>query len=377
MTDGKWTAVLSPGASAAALARIASAARPHRVPHRVRPDLAGGGAGLALAFHWLDRGLPGRGWDAFARGYLAAAIRGYQRLGASPGLFGGAAGLAFAAWSVSHDGSAPGCSALHDRVVREAFARARELGDGPPPPARAVDVVSGLTGAGAYLLCWSDEPRAADALRAVLTVLTRTGARTGTRRPGETSDPGLAHGLSGPLALLSLALGEGVAVPGQRRAVGRLADMLNACRTDDAWGPNWPGTANGHGGRPVRASWCRGSPGTARALWLAGSALGERPLRDLAVRALKAVHLRPPGERRIDGDPGLCHGLAGLLQITSRFAHDTGDPALASAAGRLAAAPFPANAGPGFLDGAAGVVLAVLSAATDAEPEWDRALLLA
>ncbi|MCF3102040.1 lanthionine synthetase C family protein [Streptomyces roseoverticillatus] len=372
MTDGKWTAVLSPDASAAALARIASAARPHHVPHCVRPHLAGGGAGLALAFHWLDRGLPGQGWDAFAEGYLAAAFRGYERLGASPGLFGGAAGLAFAAWSVSRDGAAPGYPALHDRIVGESFARARELGDGPVP-ARAVDVVSGLTGAGAYLLCRDDEPGSAAAFRTVLTVLTRTGARG----RGEPPDPGLAHGLSGPLALLSLALGKGVAVPGQREAVGRLAEMLNACRTDDARGPDWPGTTTGSAGRTVRASWCRGSPGTARALWLAGTALDDEPLRDLAVRALKAVHLRPPGERRIDGDPGLCHGLAGLLQITSRFAHDTGDPGLTSAADRLAAVPFPANGDPGFLDGAAGAVLAVLGAVTDVEPRWDRALLLA
>ncbi|RKN77285.1 hypothetical protein D7231_00625 [Streptomyces klenkii] len=369
MTDGKWTAALSPGASAAALARVASAARPHRVPHRVRPDLAGGGAGLALAFHWLDRGLPGRGWGALAQGYLAAAIRGYERLGASPGLFGGVAGLAFAAWSVSSGGSALEHPALHDRVVREALARARQLCDGPPPPARAVDVVSGLTGAGAYLLCRGDDPAAAAALRAVLTTLTRTGVRA-----GEPPDPGPAHGWSGPLALLSLALGEGVAVRGQREAVGRLAELLNDCRADDAWGPNWPGMTTG---TTVRASWCRGSPGTARALWLAGTALGDESLRDLAVRALKAVHRRPPEERRIDGAPGLCHGLAGLLQITSRFAHDTGDPGLASAAAGLAAAPFPAGGGPGFLDGAAGVLLAVLGAATDVEPAWDRALLLA
>ncbi|MEV4927094.1 hypothetical protein [Streptomyces roseoverticillatus] len=48
-----------------------------------------------------------------------------------------------------------------------------------------------------------------------------------------------------------------------------------------------------------------------------------------------------------------------------------------SAVDRLAAVPFPTNGDPGFLDGAAGVVLAVLGAATDVEPEWDRALLLA
>ncbi|MBT2385877.1 lanthionine synthetase LanC family protein [Streptomyces sp. ISL-11] len=61
------------------------------------PRIAGGGAGLALAYHQLDRCLPGRGWNTLAEGCLAAAAEGYRRIGASPGLFGGAAGLAFAA----------------------------------------------------------------------------------------------------------------------------------------------------------------------------------------------------------------------------------------------------------------------------------------
>ncbi|MGK5732201.1 lanthionine synthetase C family protein [Streptomyces sp. URMC 124] len=366
VTDGTWAAVLSPRASATVLDRITSTVRPHRVPRRVRPDLAGGGAGPALAFHQLDRCLPGRGWGPPAEQYLTAAIRGYEQLGASAGLFGGVAGLAFATWAVSRD--EPALPALHDRVVRESLTRAGALGCGSAPVrASDVDVVSGLAGAGAYLLCRHREPRASAALQAVLTALTRI-------RLEALPEPGAAHGLSGPLALLSLALAEGVAVPGQREAVGRLADVVNARRSDDAWGPNWPATT---AGRTVRASWCRGGPGMARALWLAGAALGDRALCDLAVRTLRAVHRRPPEERRIDGDPGLCHGVAGLLQITSRFAHDTGDPELVACARSLASAAVPAAGGPGFLDGASGMVLALLGAATDVPPAWDRALLLA
>ncbi|MBZ4322958.1 lanthionine synthetase LanC family protein, partial [Streptomyces huiliensis] len=215
MTDAAWTPVLPAPARAVVLDRLAAAARPHRVPHRVRPDLADGGAGLALAFHWLDRALPGRGYGVLAEGYLAAALRGYARVGASAGLFGGAAGPAFAAWSLSCDEGAP-----HRRVVAEAAARARRAADGARSP-RDVDVVSGLTGAGAYLLCRREEPAAADALRAVLTAL------AGIRVP-DRPDPGVAHGVAGPLALLALALGEGVAVPGQGATVGRLAAVLAA-----------------------------------------------------------------------------------------------------------------------------------------------------
>ncbi|MGI5341773.1 lanthionine synthetase LanC family protein [Streptomyces sp. CA-181903] len=361
MTDAAWAPVLPARERAAVLDRLAASARPHRVPHSVRPDLAGGGAGLALAYHWLDRALPGRGYGALAEGYLAAALRGYARLGASPGLFGGAAGLAFAVWSLSHDEAA-----LHRHVVDEVTARARRAADGPYS-SRAVDVVAGLTGAGAYLLCRRDDPAAAEALRTVLTALTRT-------RFPDRPDPGMAHGTAGPLALLALALAAEATVPGQREAAVRLAAALAAGRADDAWGPDWPAPATG---RPLRASWCRGGPGIARALWLAGTALDDAELRGLAVRALRAALRRPPERRRVDGDPGLCHGVTGLLHITSRFAHDTGDPGLTTAAARLAAGPLPSGGGPGFLDGAAGVTLALLGAATDAAPGWDRALLLA
>jgi hypothetical protein len=42
----------------------------------------------------------------------------------------------------------------------------------------------------------------------------------------------------------------------------------------------------------------------------------------------------------------------------------------------LAAAPPPPYSGPGLLEGAAGVVLALEAAATTAEPVWDQMLLI-
>ncbi|MFD7233889.1 lanthionine synthetase C family protein [Streptomyces syringium] len=401
-----WTAVLPPDTAAAALDLVTTlAGRPRATPTCVRPDLAGGGPGLALTYHQLDRCMPGLGWDAMAEGYLSAAVKGVERLGTStPALFGGLGGLAFAAWSLSPD--APSFRSLHDGVAREAGRRARALGDSHGMPVRVFDVITGVTGTGAYLLGRRHDPAARDALCAVLTALVslcgeREGtphwytpaealrdARTREEFPYGVLDCGLAHGIPGPLALLSLALDAGVAVPGQRETVARVAGWLAAQRTDDAWGPDWPGRAPPpgrpapQGRRPARASWCYGSPGVARTLWLAGTALDDASLRALAVDALKAALRRPAARHRVDGTPGLCHGAAGLLHITSRFASDTGDPELARAATGLAAqlltSPAALSAeGPGYLEGAAGVVLALLAAATDVTPTWDRSLLLA
>jgi hypothetical protein len=127
---------------------------------------------------------------------------------------------------------------------------------------------------------------------------------------------------------------------------------------------------------------------------LAGDALGDATLRTLAVTALEAVYRRPLSERRIDS-PTFCHGVAGLLQITIRFAQDTGLPVFTQATdtlvGQLLAAYEPdcllgyCSVEPagnrvdqaGLLDGAPGVAMVLLAAATDVEPRWDRVFLLA
>jgi hypothetical protein len=87
--------------------------------------------------------------------------------------------------------------------------------------------------------------------------------------------------------------------------------------------------------------------------------------------------------------------VAGLLQVTLRFANDTRLPVFAEAAADLTEWLLNAyepdsllgyrNWEPGgtrvdhagLLDGAPGVLLTVLAAATDVEPSWDRAFLLA
>jgi hypothetical protein len=223
---------------------------------------------------------------------------------------------------------------------------------------------------------------------------------------------GLAHGIPGPLALLALARLGGVEVEGLAAAIDALARWLSANRCDDAWGVNWPTTvaleavdtpdgpvlkpglavAAPHG--PSRTAWCYGSPGVARALWLAGEALDCPAYRDLALAGMEAIARRPLANRWIDS-PTFCHGVAGLMQITLRFANETGQRGFAEAARALGDQLFtlfdPATRlgyyslepggvqvdQPGLLDGAPGTALVLLAAATGVTPIWDRLFLLA
>lgn len=215
-------------------------------------------------------------------------------------------------------------------------------------------------------------------------------------------DLGMAHGIAGPLALLSLCWRNDLAVPGQERAINAIVDWLRRWVIRDEYGPRWPATVTvrqetGIDETPptaARDAWCYGAGGIAVALMHAGNALGQSQWSALAVDAvLGAIR------RRVAPSAGLtvCHGDAGLLQCACRIAELTGNEPIRRAAAALAdeiavaadpAAPFlyrhgtPAGApvdSPGMLTGAAGVGCALLSAeALDngIASRWDEALLL-
>ncbi|MEU1275614.1 lanthionine synthetase LanC family protein [Streptomyces sp. NPDC005799] len=100
--------------------------------------------------------------------------------------------------------------------------------------------------------------------------------------PGGHGNFGLAHGITGPLALAT-ALRHGHTAPGQTQAITRICDWLDRWRsgTDSrTWWPDLITRAEHRRGElqrpgPRRPSWCYGTPGIARAQQLAGLALGD------------------------------------------------------------------------------------------------------
>jgi hypothetical protein len=78
----------------------------------------------------------------------------------------------------------------------------------------------------------------------------------------------------------------------------------------------------------------------------------------------------------------LCHGVAGVAHVLQRVAVGQHRRQAWVAAGDWGRALLDRldggerAAGPGLIDGAAGVVLSLLALATDVPPVWDRALLL-
>jgi class I lanthipeptide synthase len=436
-----WSIELAPDRRADALAAARDVAV--RVTDRVRIDaaivaarertqfpnsvhwepsgVAQGDAGLALLCAYLDRCFPSEGWDVVGHNFLASAAAHAERAALGPGLFSGLAGLGFVTAELGRDGTRyVRLSSTLDAALLPATAELTRALRGADHglPVGQFDAISGLSGIGAYLRMRRLRPDVDAALVGLLEALvdlTRASAHgpprwftpvelmfdetTAAMYPNGHLNCGLAHGISGPLALMALAHADGMQVRGMRDAIAAIAAWLQGNRVDDAFGVNWPTMVAlpGEGQRPdepSRTAWCYGSPGIARALWLAGWALQDEELRSLATEAMRSVYQRPVHARQIDS-PTFCHGMAGLLQITLRFAHDTGDPMFSAAATELTdqmlAAYNPERLlgfcslepggieidQPGLLDGAPGVALVLLAAATQVEPTWDRLFLLA
>lgn len=337
----------------------------------------GGDAGVALAFGRLHRIEPDGGWDRIAHRFITRAARRLtpDRLGILDGL----AGTAFVLRFLGEGGRRyVGATASAESLL---MVRTRQLLDAlpsSPRTCRQYDALSGLTGLGAALL---EIPAARSLLTDLLDRLARwtaAGFHAALDEPGDTLNLGLAHGVPGPLALFALAHRAGVDC--EEWVAHDLATQVLANLVPTKHGPDLPAMVPRTSTEPTRIAWCYGNIGAARALQLAGDAFGvpEWTAGALAMVRSGLARLDEPSARL--REPILCHGTAGVLQVVGRICADA-DRALdlaverAGLLTRLLAEPVPDS--PALLTGAAGIALALLSAAEPTEgTDWDRTLLI-
>lgn len=292
-------------------------------------------------------------------------------------------------------------AAVTDRRLTMANAR---IDRGERPQAAEFDVLYGLTGLGAY---WLRRDLLGPQFQGVLSYLVRLVqplADDPAQLPGwwvnhgPTTTPsdhfrdghanvGMAHGIAGPLALLSLSKRHGITVEGHVKAMTRICAWLDGLRREDTTGLWWPrwitlpehqtGTLLQH--EPPPPSWCYGTPGLARAQQLAALALQDADGQHTAEDALLRCLSDPAQMARVQ-ESGLCHGTAGLLQITHRAAQDappgTFTTALAQLRDRLLSQDHTHE--DGFLGGPTGTALAFEASAGSGIPAsmWDACLLI-
>jgi hypothetical protein len=292
------------------------------------------------------------------------------------------------------------------RIAAEDQAR---RADGKPFSSWAgYDLISGPTGLGRVLLAAhsAGHTAAEQGLHGTLTNLTlmitssadspgwlilpQEGQGPRLHPSGEAAT-GMAHGIAGPLAFLSIAHSAGYTVHRQTDAIRTAARWLAHWQSGRCWPPAITGDELTSGipdpmpGR--RDAWCYGIPGIARALHLAGNALGDPHLTHLAQSSLEAMAGRYPWD--VEG-PTICHGYAGIIQSTRHHTSATAERAEREVAAacdpqftyQFCHASHSSGSADraGLLTGAAGIalVLADLGAlpSVPAPTPWDAVLLL-
>ncbi|MEV7006711.1 lanthionine synthetase LanC family protein [Streptosporangium sp. NPDC051022] len=330
-----------------------------------------------------------RGDLAAARPLLAEAVAGGVSTGANACLFHGSPALEFVlgrAGRVDRD-----VQAAVDRVVAARLDAARRRRESARLPRLAeFDLIRGLTGLGMLLLV---RPGSSPLLAEVLAHLVAPARQVnacGRALPGWWSpdsptheemdgghgNNGVAHGIAGPLALLSLAARRDIQVAGQTEAIEVFADWL------DRFGAFYWITldhlkaAEPPPAPPLRPSWCYGDLGIARALQLAALALGA-PARRKAAEETAMTALADPARLVQVTDASLCHGWAGLLTVITAIAADSPAPDRFTASirqiHRHLSAGIAALSKPGFMEGRAGAQLALEGSNTTG---WTCALLI-
>ena len=377
-----------------------------------RCSLASGRAGQALFYAYLSfQRSDGDGPADLALDLLDQATEGAAAVPMSESLFSGFPGIA---WTEEH---------LQGRLFEVEGDPHQEVDEtilsllSGSPWRGEYDLINGLVGLGIYALERFPRPTAVQCLERIVGELARSAerdpegaawfsppARLSSFKlavyPRGLYDLGTSHGIAGVIALLAAVCRADIQAGAARPLLDQAVSWLLARELGGERGFRFahffhPDVEP----QPSRLAWCYGDVGIAAALLFAARAVGEPSWESRALDvALAAVE---PGPRAATvRDAGLCHGAAGLGHLFNRMFQATGEERLAEAArswyGRALAFREPGSGvggfrsgaadrtglsdwrnDPGFLEGAAGIGLALLAAISPVEPEWDRLLLAA
>lgn len=336
---------------------------------------------------------------------LAAAI---AKLGdrQHPGLYGGAARVAFA---VGHLGAGEDADTACEMIERSLLRYVEQ-------PTEAYDLISGLVGLAVPVLQRIADRKASPSsepvARGILDQLERLARPMATGiawftppdllpewqreiAPDGYTNLGLAHGVPGVVAILARYIAAGVEPARAQALLDGAVDYLRSVAQPtpgarySAWLPARPGWS-------TRVAWCYGDLGVAIALMSAATATGRDDWRGEALEIAHGMAGRAFESSQV-ADVPLCHGAAGVAHLFNRLAQAAGDAELARTADRwfghaLAmrrgtepVAGFPRGyvrdgemvwePAADLLTGATGVALALHAAISPIEPAWDQLLL--
>ncbi|WP_395815340.1 lanthionine synthetase C family protein [Archangium minus] len=375
-------------------------------------SLARGQPGVAVLLTCLSRVSGDSSHGARAEALLDEATEALATQVLGPDLFDGFPGIA---WALQHVRGTP--EDPDEDPLSDIDAALADYLQTRPWPHR-YDLVSGLVGLGVYALERLPRPGARQCLERVVARLGELAERTdaGLRwktpadkvevmareaHPHGCYNLGVAHGISGVLAVLAGAASAGVEAGTASALLRGGWDWMMAQRAPDSAAARFPtrlgvdGTPSGGSDRPA---WCYGAPGMALVLHRVARAVGDVAWEREALALCREAAGRRGQTERVR-DAALCHGATGLGHLYNRLFQETGEGLFADAAvhwfrhalslrrpgvgigGFQTLEFFPDGTqgwtdAPGLLVGAAGITLALLAATSAVEPAWDRLLLM-
>jgi len=150
--------------------------------------------------------------------------------------------------------------------------------------------------------------------------------------PNGVINYGLSHGMAGPLATLGMAYKKGMRNEGLDKAIsGLFTEFMNGLYYDENDIVQWPGRISVEqyvGLEPIQTasrqqSWCYGSVGILRAMYIAAVATGNSEIEKFAIEEMvKIAEIKL--EKYLLTQPIVCHGYIGTAAILDMMYRDTG-----------------------------------------------------
>ncbi|MEW9698036.1 lanthionine synthetase C family protein [Paenibacillus sp. SI8] len=396
-------------------------------------NLAMGFSGICLLLGQMDRLYPEGGWDYVGHRYLQLIQKTLEEKGVySMSVWSGLSGILVAIRSLSRNGTryqtmTDTLTNLMADSLQVTFdqMRGRWLDD---LQMSQYDVMEGLAGIGRAVLLFPDNARMKSVWQEIAEFFHQMSGTIDLNGqkvpawyvssknqflshekviyPNGNFNVGMSHGITGPLSFLSLSKLHGMEYPSMEEDIRRLADWVCEWKSTDSYGLIWPkrlpyevwasGSLDANSVGENQESWCYGTPGVARSLWLAGKAVQNDTYAQVAVDGYLGISNRPREKWGLYSGT-FCHGLSGLLHTVQRMYSDTGVDEFGNLRDRLVDEvlklyepdsmfgyyDYDQSKGylrktnqAGLLNGAAGTALVLASLLGNEEPDWDAVFLI-
>ncbi|KAB8029143.1 lanthionine synthetase C family protein [Fluviispira multicolorata] len=320
--------------------------------------LANGFPSIALFYAQLNSIYPELKFKKLSHQYLEKSIARFHgnTLNTNSSFFSGITGLCFTVWVSSENGRQyQGLLGKIDSILFLVLDKKFKVIENKELfSPNDYDVIQGLSGVVRYLILRKHENKHFEYLKKSLRILIKISSLMKynhysvpswllsknenifglgkLNNPVESFNVGVSHGVSGILLALSISKINNIQMSDLESSIFSIKNWILKWTQEDEWGPYWPNIIsledelNGkyyHRKEGTqRQAWCYGTPGVSRALYLAGTALNDFELQEIALKAFLTIEKRPEVEWFCDS-PTFCQGYSGLLQIAKRFYFDS------------------------------------------------------